>query len=64
MKPPDGACSKRGYPTAHEARVAHRRAGFRLRVYTCPDCHAWHVTNAEKRYNAEKFTDVRQERRR
>ncbi len=46
---PDAVCVKHPYPSAHAARVAHRRAGFRVRTYWCETCQAVHVANAEKR---------------
>lgn len=43
------ACThKRGYPTEKAARLAHRTAGFRIRVYWCRLCRAFHATNSEK----------------
>lgn len=50
----DAICVKRRYLSAHEARIAQRRAGYRIRVYQCPDCRAWHATNNEKRHSAER----------
>lgn len=41
-------CGKRAFVSLRAARDAHRRAGWRLRVYRCPDCGLLHVTNAEK----------------
>lgn len=41
-------CLKRAYPSESSARRAHRRAGWRLRVYWCPRCYGYHVTNQEK----------------
>jgi hypothetical protein len=46
-------CTKRPFASVHDARVAHRRAGFRVRVYRCPDCHHYHVTNNEKHFNSK-----------
>jgi hypothetical protein len=41
-------CFKRAYESAHAARAAHSKAGFRIRPYLCRDCGRWHVTNQEK----------------
>lgn len=41
-------CEKRGYPSAKQARVAHRHMGSRIRPYICHACGRWHVTNADK----------------
>jgi hypothetical protein len=54
------ACEKRCYSSEHAAREAHRRTGFRVRAYWCMACHAYHVTNSEKRSQVER----RQEERR
>ncbi len=43
-----GRCDKRGFRSVAEARHAHRRAGYRLRVYRCPMCGDYHTTNADK----------------
>lgn len=42
-------CTKRAYRSAREAKAAHRQVSWRIRVYRCPDCNRWHVTNQEKR---------------
>ena len=47
------ACTKRKFRGLHDARKAHTRAGFRIRVYRCDECRAFHVTNAEK--SARKY---------
>ena len=41
-------CTKRSYESEQAAKKAHFRAGYRLRVYRCPECHAFHTTNADK----------------
>lgn len=46
-------CTKRRFSSAKQAKRAHRRAGFRLRAYQCQHCHAWHVSNSEKRQHSE-----------
>lgn len=46
-------CTKRRFGGKHDARLAHRKCGYRLRVYRCQDCRGWHVTNSEKRHRAE-----------
>lgn len=47
----DGAvmCAKHAYASVKAARRAHRKASYRIRVYRCDACHAWHVTNQDKR---------------
>lgn len=42
-------CLKRAYRSARDAKAAHRQVSWRMRVYRCPDCNRWHVTNQEKR---------------
>jgi ssDNA-binding Zn-finger/Zn-ribbon topoisomerase 1 len=42
-------CVKRPFASVKHARKAHRGAGYRIRVYACPDCRKWHVTASEKR---------------
>lgn len=39
---------KRSYDSEEAARRAHASAGFRVRVYRCEPCNAYHVGNAEK----------------
>lgn len=41
-------CFKRAYASEHDARCAHRRAGWRVKVYRCPQCKRFHVANKEK----------------
>lgn len=41
-------CDKRAYRSVGAAKRAHTKAGFRIRVYKCPDCGFLHATNAEK----------------
>jgi hypothetical protein len=43
-------CLKRGYPSRADALRANRHIGSRLRAYWCEEHRAWHVTNAEKRW--------------
>jgi hypothetical protein len=50
-------CGKRTYPSEHQAKRAHQRASWRLRVYYCDDCHGYHVTNQEKRGGYEPEFD-------
>jgi hypothetical protein len=45
------ACWKRTYESERAAHGAMARAGFRYRVYRCPDCFRYHVTANEKREN-------------
>lgn len=42
-------CTKKTYESAHAARTAHSKAGWRVRAYFCQRCRAWHATNADKR---------------
>lgn len=50
-------CAKRRFRGKSEARQANKSAGFRLRVYWCEVCHAFHVTNGEKsRSRADRKT--------
>jgi hypothetical protein len=42
-----GTTGKACYGGRNDARKAHRQAGYRLRIYECPDCGAWHATNAD-----------------
>lgn len=41
-------CTKRSFDSVAAARRAHGKAGFRVRVYRCPNCPHYHVTNHEK----------------
>lgn len=54
-KPSTPKCKsgKRGYQSKVAARRAHSTSSARLRIYRCPDCHEWHVTNDEKNKPAE-----------
>lgn len=45
----EAVCGKLCHESKHAAKVAHKHAHFRIRVYYCDGCHAWHVTNNEKR---------------
>lgn len=45
---------KRCYTSEDEAMRAHRRANWRIRVYWCAECTAYHVTNDDK--SGSKFT--------
>ena len=40
---------KRQFASADQAKRATRHVSNRLRAYLCPECHRWHVTNAEDR---------------
>jgi hypothetical protein len=42
-------CKKRGFESERQAKIAHRKAAYRIRAYRCPECALWHVTNSEKR---------------
>jgi hypothetical protein len=43
------ACTgKRGWPSADAAKLAHRGASWRVRVYPCRDCGQFHTANADK----------------
>lgn len=39
---------KRTFRSERDARSAHRKAGYRIRVYRCDDCRFYHVTSHEK----------------
>lgn len=41
-------CKKRLFGSACAARQAHSTAGYRVRVYRCPDDAGYHVTASEK----------------
>lgn len=43
------SCEKRTYNSVEQARLAHRKVSWRLRVYWCDEHQGWHVTNDEKR---------------
>lgn len=51
------ACGKVCYRGEHEARLAHRAAHYRIRVYWCDDGRAYHVTNGEKRHRQSSRGD-------
>lgn len=42
------ACEKRRFDGPEQAKRAHRRASYRIRVYYCAECRGFHVTNPEK----------------
>lgn len=42
-------CTKRCFPSARLAKRLHGHARFRVRVYWCDECKAFHVTNQEKK---------------
>lgn len=42
------ACAKRRFSSEQTAKAAHRRAGYRLRVYRCDECRGYHTTNVDK----------------
>lgn len=44
-----GCKSKRRFTSAEQARMATRKAGFRIKIYACPFCHGLHVANGDKR---------------
>lgn len=41
-------CGKRCFTSVKAARAAHKRARFRVRIYFCLACCAWHATNQDK----------------
>jgi hypothetical protein len=49
------------YRGPNEARQAHRHAHYRIRVYRCDWCPAWHVTNGEKANRQSSRGDWTQE---
>jgi hypothetical protein len=49
QEPDTTVCQKRTYPSPYQAKVAHAKASWRVRVYQCEDCGGWHVTNHEKK---------------
>lgn len=51
------ACTKRPFDSEKHAKQAMRKAGFRIRVYWCPEHRSYHVTNNEKRHRAESDGD-------
>lgn len=50
-------CGKRCFPSEKAAKAAHRKAGWRIRVYYCRDCRAMHVTNNDKK-DSRRWEDV------
>lgn len=44
-------CGKRCYSSRHGAKLAHRRAGFRVNIYWCHGCRAWHACATDKKPN-------------
>lgn len=50
----DYGCGKRPYGSEHAARQRNRWARFRVRVYWCRECRAYHVANADKKYDGVK----------
>lgn len=36
------------FSSARAARVAHGKAGYRIRAYPCEQCHDYHVCASEK----------------
>lgn len=44
----NATCSKRCFASRQAAKAAHQTAGWRMRIYWCRSCKAWHVTNHEK----------------
>lgn len=41
-------CTKKTFTSIDAAKRAHRKASYRIRVYRCESCGAFHVTNDEK----------------
>jgi hypothetical protein len=39
---------KRPYRSKRDAKAAHLKAGFRIRIYKCEFCRLLHVTNQDK----------------
>jgi hypothetical protein len=39
------------YGSEASAKAAHRTVKNRIRAYRCPDCNAYHVTDADKRHS-------------
>ena len=37
--------------------MAHARAGHRIKVYRCPDCQGYHVTNQDKQGYPGRYED-------
>lgn len=56
-------CTKRKHETEAIAHRAMRQAGFRYRIYRCPDCHFLHVTANEKRENRPSIEKHNERRR-
>lgn len=44
----DEGCGKRCFRSAASARSAHTRARWRVRIYFCRPCRAFHATNQDK----------------
>lgn len=42
-------CVKRVFLSKRHARLAHKRASWRVRAYWCDEHRGWHVTNEDKR---------------
>lgn len=42
-------CGKKCFDSKLHGRRSYRGRGFRIRMYWCQECRAWHVTNNEKR---------------
>lgn len=45
---PRGPCGKLVYSSEQAAKDASVHAGFRIRIYWCDECEAWHTTNNSK----------------
>ncbi len=41
-------CTRRSFTSVTAARAAHKKAGYRFRVYPCPECGSFHTTNVDK----------------
>jgi hypothetical protein len=54
----ESACGKRRFLSVLHARQAHRRAGYRIRVYRCEACRGYHVTAQDKRERRYRDTDA------
>lgn len=44
-----GCKGKRVYKSTHHAKLAHSKAGFRVRPYYCDACEGYHVANSDKK---------------
>lgn len=42
-------CGKTLYTSEGQAKQAHKRAGFRIRVYWCNLGRGWHATNKDRK---------------